>query len=302
MRDPWVIDDQLVGDVLAELGCDRPETPDLPALSLIYMKWCRRVPSDNALKRIHLASGDPSPLPAANARAVLECFLELGVGGTCWGGAMGLHGLLAALGFDVSIGAGPMLGVTPPGAGPGHGCVLVRLDGVLYDVDGYVLNEEPIPFLPDVVTTAGAPWLPATANPTITVSTPDNTPTNGSGPRTPDDPIDTWSVLFRTGHSERRLRYRIDVRTDNPAYLTKRWEASRHHSALNHLFVIRRNTRNGVITYARNKLHKLDPSGALSFDRINNTDRDALLVEQFGLAPSLVKRLPPDEPDAKDIP
>ena len=96
--DSWCPDDALVDEVLAQLAVDRPSAPDLPSLASIYRAWCRRVPSDNALKRIHLASGSPDPLPAATGREVLETFLETGTGGTCWGASMGLHGLLTRWG------------------------------------------------------------------------------------------------------------------------------------------------------------------------------------------------------------
>ena len=279
--DGWHPDDALVDEVLGELAVSRPSAPDLPALSSIYRAWCRRVPSDNALKRIHLASGNPDPLPAATAAEVLETFLETGTGGTCWGTCMGLYGLLEVLGFRTSVGAGPMLGVTPPGAGPAHGCVLVEVGGQLYDIDGYVLCDDPLRLDASVPTRSGAGVLAAEA-----------TPVGGS-----------WEVRFRTGHSERRLTYRIDVRTDDPRLCTERWEASRHRSALNHLFFIRRNTADGgVITYARGKLHRLSPGGILGFTMVGADDRDRLLVDEFGLAPHIIEQIPPDEPDARDIP
>ena len=279
--DSWCPDDTLVDEVLAELAVSRPPAPDLPALISIYRAWCVRVPSDNALKRIHLASGSPDPLPAATAAEVLEAFLETGTGGTCWGTCMGLYGLLEALGFRTSIGAGPMLGVTPPGARPAHGCVLVDVGGRLYDIDGYVLCGDPLRLDPSEPSRSGAGVLAAEA-----------TPVDG-----------TWEVRFRTGHSERRLTYRIDVRTDDPRLCTERWEASRHRSALNHLFFVRRNTADGgAITYARGKLHRLSPDGVLGFTMVNDGDRDPLLADEFGLAPHIIEQIPPDEPDAKDIP
>ena len=279
--DSWCPDDALVDEVLAELAVSRPPAPDLPALASIYRSWCRRVPSDNTLKRIHLASGSPDPLPAATSRQVLETFLETGTGGTCWGTSMGLYGLLETLGFRTMVGAGPMLGVTPPGAGPAHGCVLVEVEGRLYAVDGYVLCEDPLLLDPLEPTRSGGGVLAAEA-----------TPVDG-----------TWQVRFRTGHSERRLTYRIDVRSDDPWLYTRRWEASRHRSALNHLFVIRRNTGDGgVITYARGKLHHLTRDGVLGFDMVDANDRDRLLGDEFGLAPDVIDRIPPDEPGAKDIP
>ncbi|MEQ8719566.1 MAG: arylamine N-acetyltransferase [Acidimicrobiales bacterium] len=277
----WRLDGGLVGDVLDRLGVAAPTTPDLPSLTALYTAWCRTVPSDNLLKRIHLSARDPGPLPVTNATEFLEAYLEFGTGGTCWGAAMGLYGLLAAVGYDVSVGAGHMVGITPPWAGPAHGCVLVNLDGALYDIDGYVLCEEPIPLAPTAPTRGGSPLLAAEA-----------TPVDG-----------TWEVRFRTGHSERRLTYRINVRTDDPDLYSRRWEISRERSVLNTLFVIRRNTDDGgVITYSRNKVHRLEPDGALTTDVVTDDERDTLLVGSFGLSPAIVEKLPPDEPDAKDIP
>ena len=174
-----------------------------------------------------------------------------------------------------------MLGVTPPGAGPAHGCVIVEVDRTLYVIDGYVLCEDPLPLDPSGPTRSSNGLLAAEA-----------APVDG-----------TWQVRFRTGHSERRLTYRIDVRSDDPWLYTKRWEASRHRSALNHLFVIRRNTADGrVITYARGKLHRLAGDGMLGYELVDAAQRDQLLASEFGLAADVIARIPPDEPDAKDIP
>jgi len=115
--------------VLERLGFgDRPAT-DLAGLDEVYGRWCRRVPFDNIVKRIHLVGGSTEPFPNGPAEAFLRRWLRDGTGGTCWPGSGGLHSLLVALGFDARRGSAAMFDNL---LGPvhTHGTTLVRVDGV----------------------------------------------------------------------------------------------------------------------------------------------------------------------------
>ena len=77
--------------VLAKLGlADRPR-PDRAGLDRIYASWCRRVPFDNLVKRIHLTSGSEAPIPNGPPEAFFASWLAHGTGGTCWPSAGGLR-------------------------------------------------------------------------------------------------------------------------------------------------------------------------------------------------------------------
>ena len=88
-------------------------------MKIVYAAWCRRVPFDNVLKRIHLASGNPDPLPGDDDTRFFESWLRFGTGGLCWAGNSALCSLLTALKFSAAWGLATMLvGPDPP---PNHG-------------------------------------------------------------------------------------------------------------------------------------------------------------------------------------
>ena len=119
------MDGLLIEPVLDKLGVDRAAvTPDTDGLGLVYGAWCRGVPFDNVVKRIHLASGDATPIPNGNPEAFFASWLEHGTGGTCWPSTLALHALLEALGFDVRIGSAAMRDDLAPDV-HSHGTLLV---------------------------------------------------------------------------------------------------------------------------------------------------------------------------------
>ena len=133
----------LVERVLAGLGFSGPPAPDLDGLKTVYAAWCRRVPFDNVLKRIHLASGDPGPLPGDDDSRFFESWLRFGTGGLCWAGNGALCSLLTALNFSAARGLATML--TGPDPPPNHGTVVVACDGRRFVVDASMLHGEPLP-------------------------------------------------------------------------------------------------------------------------------------------------------------
>jgi N-hydroxyarylamine O-acetyltransferase len=131
---------ELTEAVLERLGfADRP-APDRSGLDAFYLAWSRRVPFDNLVKRIHLASGSTDPFPNGPPAAFLESFLRDGTSGTCWPSSGGLHALLVSLGFDARRGSAAMYDNL---SGPvhSHAVVIVRVDGVDYWVDTSMLTD-----------------------------------------------------------------------------------------------------------------------------------------------------------------
>ena len=71
---------EVIDAVLERLGfSDRP-VPDRAGLDEVYLAWCRRVPFDNVVKRIHLVSGSAEPFPNGSADAFLRAWLRDGTG------------------------------------------------------------------------------------------------------------------------------------------------------------------------------------------------------------------------------
>ena len=83
------LDPALTEAVLEKLGFSSPPDPDRAGLDAVYAAWCRRVPFDNLVKRIHLVSGSAEPFPNGPAEAFFASWLRHGTGGTCWPSAGG---------------------------------------------------------------------------------------------------------------------------------------------------------------------------------------------------------------------
>lgn len=118
-------------------------------LSHIYKSWCEQVPFDNLAKIVRLSADPLAPLPGAAAQDFFECWLNVGVGGTCWAGNGALFALLGALGYEVEFVAGnmlPTLSVTP--SPPAHGAVIVKIEGAEYLLDATILHGVPIKIAP----------------------------------------------------------------------------------------------------------------------------------------------------------
>ena len=62
---------ELTESVLARLGFAEAPAADAPGLDAVYLEWCRRVPFDNLVKRSHLASGSPEPIPNGEPEVLL---------------------------------------------------------------------------------------------------------------------------------------------------------------------------------------------------------------------------------------
>lgn len=138
-----------VDRVLERLGLGERPSPDLDGLSLVYGRWCRRVPFDNVLKRVALVEGHEGPLPGDDPSEFFESWLRHGTGGTCWAGNGALHALLEELGFEARRGVGTMLHRADLDLPPNHGTVTVRVGEGRFLVDASLLHEQPLELTPD---------------------------------------------------------------------------------------------------------------------------------------------------------
>ena len=131
---------ELTEAVLEKLGLPAPPAPDRAGLDAVYAAWCRQVPFDNLVKRIHLASGSPEPFPNGPADRFFASWLGHGTGGTCWPSAGGLHALLVTLGFDARRGSAAMRDDV---SGPihSHGTTIVCIDGTDLCADTSMLTR-----------------------------------------------------------------------------------------------------------------------------------------------------------------
>ena len=262
---------ELVRAVLDRLGLERPR-PDLDGLERLYRAWGEAVPFDNVQKLLHLSEGRSGPLPGSDARSFFSAWLEHRTGGTCWAGNGALHDLLAALGFEVERAAATMM-PAPDTPGPNHGSVVVRLDGERWIVDASILSGRPLRI-----------------------------------PR-PDEPVDpaaplprvermggTFAVVWRT----LRAPGGFPCRFDRIGVGAAEWDALHQRTAacgpFNHALSARVNRGPLSLGWATGVRFELDAAGRLATQPRDRAGRDRFLVEELGVTPDLVARLPDDRP------
>ena len=257
--------------VLEQLGFDRQPAPDAAGLEELYVAWCRRVPFDNLVKRIHLVGGSADRFPNGPPEPFFRRWLEHGTGGTCWPSSGGLHALLVTLGFDARRGSAAMY---DDFTGPihTHGTTLVRLDGVDHWVDSSMLTEVVLPLIPGEETRHDHSVSPVRAEPVA----------------------DLWRVWWTSaanGSDIGCLLLDDDVTAEH--YLA-RYEASRDMSPFNISLHATRNTDGARITLAGGQRFERRAGGITSAPL--GDDRERVLIEEFGYSEAIVARLPADEP------
>ena len=263
------IDDALVDAVLARLGLGERPAPDRTGLDALYLAWCRAVPFDNLVKRIHLASGSSAPFPNGDPESFLPRFVRDGTGGTCWPGSGGLHALLLALGFDARRGSAAMYDNL---SGPihTHGTVIVRIDGVDHWVDSSMLTDVPLPLHRGQETKRDDPVSPVRAQPV-------------------DDLWRIWWTATSDGSDIGCLLLDDDVSAD---HFLARYEASRDMSPFNTFIYASRNAPGKRVTIIGGTRVERTADGITSAPM---PDRDRVLVEEFGYSEAIVAQLPPDD-------
>jgi N-hydroxyarylamine O-acetyltransferase len=264
------IDAELVDAVLKRLGLSEPPAADRSGLDALYLAWCRAVPFDILVKRIHLASGSSAPFPNGDPEWFLRAFVRDGTGGTCWPGSGGLHALLTALGFDARRGSGAMYDNL---SGPihTHATVIVRIDGVDHWVDSSMLTDVPLPLQRGQETRRDDPVSPVRADPV-------------------DDLWRIWWTGAVDGSDIGCLLLDDDVTAE---HFLVRYEASRDMSPFNAFLYASRNTADTRVSIVGSTRFQRTAGGITSAPM---GERDRVLVEEFGYSEEVVARLPPDDP------
>ncbi len=261
----------LVERVLERLGLACRPDPDLQGLRLLYSRWCHEVPFDNIRKLLHLQRGDTTPLAGDDAKEFFEAWLAHGTGGTCWPAHGALHSLLSELGFRTERGVGTMMASAYPP--PGHGTVVVHLDGECYLVDASLLHGDPL-LLRDEPTTVDHPaWG-------VRCSKRDG----------------RWHVFWHPLHRPEGFDCRIEYLGATRDDFRRRHEMTRPWSPFNYSVTLRRNRDNRVMGIALGKRVEFDADGQVRQTPLERVEQLRQLIEDFGISEELVMALPPDSP------
>jgi N-hydroxyarylamine O-acetyltransferase len=256
--------------VLERLGFRDAPSPDFDGLVALYGAWCNTVPFDNVVKRIHLATGSPAPLPNGEPEVFFDLYLRHGTSGTCWPSTLALYALVSTLGFDVRLGSASMHDDVA-GRVHTHGTLLVDCDGRDYWVDTSMLSERPIPLQRGEETRLDHPFRPVRAEPV-------------------DDlwRIHWWRQAFPDEIGCLLLDDDVTIE-----HCLARYEASRKESPFNtalHTCTMR-GGRGLAVAFGHRCEH--DATGPRSAPL--GDDRTRVLVEEFGYSEEIVARMPPDE-------
>ena len=262
--------------VLNRLGLGHRPAPDADGLARVYRAWCRSVSFDNVVKRIHLASGDPAPLPNGPPEAFFGTYLRHGTGGTCWPSSAGLYALLAGLGFDVRRGSAAMRDDV---VGPihTHGTLLVRLadvddGGADHWVDTSMLTDRVLPLSPGEETAREDPLHPFRAEPV--------------GPM--------WRIWWAHPFLPERVGCLLLADDVTAEHYQDRYEWSRGSSPFNAALYATRNTPAARITVAFGQRFERTVDGTTN-RVLGDGERERILIEEFGYSEEIVAALPADD-------
>jgi N-hydroxyarylamine O-acetyltransferase len=262
---------ELTESVLAQLGLSDRPGPDRAGLDEVYAAWCRSVPFDNLVKRIHLASGSDAPIPNGEPGAFFASWLAHGTGGTCWPSSGGLHALLVALGFDARRGSAAMFDNL---FGPihTHGTTIVRVDGADHWVDSSMLTNVPLPLVPREATRHDDAVRPVWAEPVD----------------------DLWRVWWTSAVNGEEIGcLLLDGNVDGEHYLT-RYEWSRGWGPFNTAVYATRNIGDARVSVSFDQRYERRTDGITSAPL--GDDRERVLIEEFGYSEAIVAQLPADDP------
>jgi len=266
------LSDDLVSDVLARFGLDRPPAPDRAGLDGLYAAWCRSVPFDNAQKRISIAEGHDH-LSGGAAPEFFRNFLAHGTGGMCWPTSNALLALATGLGFDARA---AVCSMSYPARHPGHATVLVRIDGEDLMVDTSMLTGRVLPLRRGEPTAIDDALHPMHAVP------------NG----------DLWIVWWASYVRPDQIPcvfLEDDVSADE---LTRRYERTRPlDNGFNKVFSIRKNVGDTVVSWAAGTRRVKSRGGAIAESAVAKE----VIARELGISLAVAGRVPPDvspEPSA----
>jgi arylamine N-acetyltransferase len=251
---------------MERLGFASPVKTTLEGLNQFYKAWCRSIGYDNVLKRIHIEEEHTGPFPVMDPNDFLTQWMRHGTSGSCWPSGEAMRGMLVHCGFEVERVAGQMLECNDP-MNPNHGALRVWLDGLEYHVDPGIGAEDALPVIAERETA------------------------------TPSQAYGVWSsgdghVWWRPGHSRRAIEVVMELRGLSGEFFANRYEMTKEFSLFNTTLYVRRNKDNGILTYGRGNVLRVDPEGVLTAEPIEQGSIPAFLVEQMGLSEEIVARVP----------
>ena len=259
----------LVEQILERLAIERPR-PDLDGLGQLYRAWCEHVPFDNIVKRIHLATGAPGPIPNGDPTRFFEGFLENGTSGTCWPSSLALFSLLDALGFPVRLASCCMADSVVSRIDHTHGTLLAHYGDDDWWVDTAMLTGEPFRLAP-----------------------------GSRVPRARTERLDDgdWRIWWTTHLSSDEMSCRLlDDRVDRDHYAVQ-YEASRDSSPFNASAYAVGWRAGRMVAVGRGSRVEQAPDGTvLSTTPVDDAAMRRVLIDDLGFSSSIVDQLPPDEP------
>jgi len=257
--------------VLERLGFSSAPDPDAGGLAALYAAWCRGVPFDNLVKRVHLTSGSADAIPNGPPDAFFAAYLRHGTGGTCWPSSGGLHALTESLGFDARRGSGAMRDDL---SGPvhSHGTVIVRINGNDTWVDSSMLTNRVLELRRGEETTLDDPVHHARVEPVG----------------------DLWRVWWTHNFLDEMLGcLLLDDDVTQEHYLA-RYEWSRGMSPFNAGLYATRSEPDRRVTLAFG--HRFERTAAGVTKTRLGDDRARVLVDEFHYSEEIVAALPADDP------
>jgi N-hydroxyarylamine O-acetyltransferase len=262
--------------VLAKMGVEADDVaPDTAGLQQIYGAWCRSVPFDNVVKRIHLASRSAAPIPNGDASYFFESWLAHGTGGTCWPSTLALHAVLVALDFDVRIASGAMRDDIDPDC-HSHGTLLVTTpDGPDHDawlVDTSMLTETPVSMMRRTATDLDHPLRPVHIEPVG----------------------DLWRVHWQPVGKPDGLTFLFLDDDVTEQHCRDRYEWSREHSGFNAALYATRNRAGAADEFVTGE-HVVRDADGIRRRAVDLDERAPLLRTVFGYSPEIIAQLPPDQ-------
>lgn len=260
--------------LLERIGFSGDPEPNIETLNRIYKFWCRDVGYDNVLKRIYIDEGHTGPFPVMDPNDFLESWMKHGTSGSCWPSSEALYGVLALAGFVPERVAGQMLECNDP-MDPNHGAIIVHLDGKRLYVDPGMAAEVALEIVP------------------------------GKPNRTASKAFGIWDegdghIWWQPGHSRRAIEAVMDMENLSYDFFSHRYEKTKEFSLFNTTLYVRRNRDDGILTFGRGNVLRVDTQGELTAEPMDDKDVPAFLVEKMGLSEEIVARVPlVDEEGAK---
>ena len=252
--------------VMERFGYSEKPEPSLSTLNNIFKKWCRLVGYDNVLKRIHIEENHAGPFPVMNSNDFLENWMKHGTSGSCWPSSEALFGVLVHAGFCPERVAGQMLECNDP-MDPNHGALIVHLEGAEYYTDPSIVSEEVLKL------------------------------EKGIASKTRSKAFGIWNtgdghVWWRPGHSRVAIEIETKLRELSNDFFSYRYEKTKEFSLFNTTLYVRRNCNDGIVTYGRGNILRVDTEGELTAEPIENKDMADFLINNMGLSEEIVARVP----------